>query len=105
MRKTLLLALAAIFLAAGMSKAAPPSSQDVHNLKKQQKAEWKQLKEQERASKSAMRQHPVTKEERARMKKDFKMQRQLLKRSQKEAVKNMEQSHKPLSPRAVAARH
>jgi hypothetical protein len=104
MRRFLLILLAVVFLGGGISKAAPFPDQEMHNLKKQQKAQRKQIKEEQRASKRAMSQHPVTKEERTRMKKDLKMQRQLLKNSQKQAVRSLKQSRKPLKPHAAAAK-
>jgi hypothetical protein len=104
MRRGFLVVFTVLFLGAGVLKAAPPRNQELHNLKHLQKAERKQLKQQERATRRVMRQHPVTQQERARMKKDLKMQRHLLKTSQKEAVRNLKQEHKPLEPRSEAAK-
>ena len=54
MRRCPLIVLAAIFLGARALPAMPRSSQEVHNLKKQQKEQRKQLKEQEHATRKAM---------------------------------------------------
>jgi gas vesicle protein len=98
MRRFLTIVLAAIVFGAGAIQAAPRSSQEVHNLKKQQKEQRKQLKEQEHATRKAMSQHPTTKEEKARMNKDLKAQRQVLKVQQKQELSDMKQSHKTLTP-------
>jgi len=98
MRRFLSTVLGAIVLAGGTVQAAARSSQDVHDLKKQQKEQRKQLKEQEHATRKAMSQHATTKEERARMNRDFKAQRKVLENQQKQELSDMKQSHKTLKP-------
>ncbi len=98
MRKSLLLVLAAILLAAAPSKAGQGPGNDVRTLKQKQKVQRRQLKEQQRATRRAMSQHATTKEERARMNRDLKAQRKVLKNEQRQELNDMKQSHKPLKP-------
>jgi gas vesicle protein len=105
MRRFLLIVLAAIFLGTGAIQAAPRSSQEVRNLKRQQKVQRKQLKEQQRAMRRVMSQHGTTRDERARMKRDLKSQRQVLKNSQKGELRDAKQSHKQLKPHSARPPH
>jgi len=85
-------------LGVGAVHAAPRSTQEVRNLKRQQKLQRKQLKQQQRATRSVMSQHATSKEERLRLKRDLKAQRQVLKNSQKQELRDAKMSHKPLKP-------
>lgn len=98
MRRFLLVVLAGIFLGTGALQAAPRPTQEVRNLKRQQKVQRRQLKEQQRATRSVMSQHATSKDERARMNRDLKAQRQVLKNSQRQEIRDAKQSHKPLKP-------
>jgi gas vesicle protein len=101
MRRFLTIVLASIVLGTGAIQAAPRSTQEVRNLKRQQKVQRKQLKEQQRATRSVMSQHATSRDERTRMNRDLRAQRQVLKNSQKQELRDAKQSHKPLKPHST----
>jgi hypothetical protein len=94
MRKFPLLLLAAAILGppAGALRAAPAGSLEARQLKKRQKAQRKDLKEQQRAMKKVMGQHELSDEQRERFKNDLKMQERLLHKSQKDDSRRLKQS-------------
>lgn len=96
MRKFSTLLLAAVILGpvAGALQAAPARSYETHQLKKHQKAERKDLKEQQRAMKKVMGQHELSDEQRERFKSNLKMQKQMLHESQKDDSRRLKQSQK-----------
>ena len=87
MRKFLLLLLAALTLGspAGALLSAPARSYEARQLKKQHKAQRKDLKQQQRAMNKIMDQHGLSDDQRKRFKNDMKMQERLLHKSQKDA--------------------
>lgn len=90
------LLLAAVILrpSAGALQAAPARSYETHQLKQHHKAQRKDLKEQQRAMKKVMDQHELSDDQRARFKNNLKMQKQLLRESQKDDSRRLKQSQK-----------
>jgi ABC-type transport system involved in cytochrome bd biosynthesis fused ATPase/permease subunit len=75
-------------------KAAPLPNQEMSELKKHQKKQRKTLKQQQHAMKKVMGQHEQSRESRKRFKHDLKMQRQMLRRSQKEESRRLMENRK-----------
>jgi gas vesicle protein len=103
MRKFSILVLAAVVLGlpAGALQAAPARSYETRQLKQQHKAQQKDLKEQQRAMKKVMGQHEMSDEQGSRFKHDLKMQKQMLRKSQKDDARRLKQNQKA----AKAAEH
>jgi uncharacterized membrane protein YhiD involved in acid resistance len=89
----LILAIPLVF-PLGKLTAAPPRDQETKQLKKRHKAQNKEAKQQQRAMKRVMAQHEQSSDSRARFKHDLKMQRQMLRRSQKEETQRMKKKRK-----------
>ena|SRR5215831_11533243 len=94
MRKLLLLLLSALMVgfSPGALESAPARSYQARQLKKQHKAQRKDLTEQERAMKKVTDQHQLSDEQRKRFKNDMKVQKQLLHKSQKDDSRRLKQS-------------
>ena len=86
MRKFLLLLLAALTLGSPTAAllSTPARSYEARQLKKQHKAQRKDLKQQQRAINKIMDQHGLSDDQRKRFKNDMKMQERLLHKSQKD---------------------
>lgn len=90
-----LVLMAVVFTAAPRTlKAVPVPDQEPHNLKKSQKAQRKTLKQQQRAMRDAVNQHPQPPESLRRFKHDMASQRRLLNNKQKSASRNLKQARK-----------
>jgi ABC-type transport system involved in cytochrome bd biosynthesis fused ATPase/permease subunit len=96
MRKFLTLLLAAVILGprVGTLRAAPARSYEARQLKKQHKAQRKDLKQQQRAMKKVMAQHEMSGDQRQRFKNDLKVQKRMLHKSQKNDSRRLKQSQK-----------
>lgn len=96
MRKLLRSLLAAVVLGAALHalKAAPVPDQEMRALKRNHKAQQKALKRQQRVLKRAIKHQRQSRAERKRFHQTLKMQRQLLKKGQKEETHNLKQRHK-----------
>jgi nitrate reductase cytochrome c-type subunit len=75
-------------------KAAPVPDQETHKLKENDKAQRKTLKQQQRAMRDAVNQHPQSPESRRRFEHDMKSQRCLLNSKQRSASRNLKQTRK-----------
>jgi len=91
MRRVLILVAMAVALTSAQEKlkAFHVAKQEKHELKKRHKEEKRVLKRQQRAMKSVMNQHEQSIDESDRFKHDLKMQRQLLRKDQKNETQNL----------------
>jgi hypothetical protein len=87
-------AVAFLTLLAGALAVARPASQEMHNLKRAHKQQWKSLKEQERAEKDALERHPQTPESRKRFEHDMKAQQRLVTQVQKGEIRGLKESQR-----------
>jgi len=78
-----LLGAATMMSISGAIYARPAADQQTRQLKRQQRQQSRQLKEEQHATKAVMNQHPTTPEARKRFNNDLKMQRHMLRNSQK----------------------
>jgi hypothetical protein len=81
--------------------AAPRADPQQKALKRRQKEERKQLKQEQTAMKRAMAQHGQTAASRKRFQRDMKMQRQLLRDRQKHETRTLKSSRKARNSRPV----
>jgi hypothetical protein len=106
-RSFLVFVLSAVMLVSiaqpGWAQPAPDS--ETHDLKQEQRAQRKQLKQQQHETLARMNQRPTSRAEKKRFKHDMKVQRQLLKKSQKAdrvtAKQNRENAKRSHTSRAV----
>lgn len=70
-------------------------------LKRRQKQERSQLRQQQRATRKVMAQHAISPEARRRFHRNLKMQRQLLKQKQKEERRLLKHSRPSRHPRQI----
>ena len=91
MRRVLILVTMAVVLTSAQErlKAFHVAKQEKHELKKRHKEEKRILKRRQRAMKSVMNQHEQSSDESERFKHDLKMQRQLLRKDQKDETQNL----------------
>ncbi len=84
MRKLSTFAVALAFLSfpLGTPAGARPPDQEMHNLKRGHKQQWRSLKEQQRAEKGALLLHPQTRQSLKQLKLDMKGQRRLMRQEQ-----------------------
>ena len=103
MRKFLLLLLAALTLgfSADALLSAPARSYEARQLKKQHKAQRKDLKQQQRAINKIMDQHGLSDDQRKRFKNDMKMQERLLHKSEKDDSRRQAQKAAKAASRAA----
>ncbi len=96
MKKLLACLGAAIFaLVPVVSIAALPlPHQEMKALRKQHKEQRKTLKQQQRAMKRVMTQHDLPSESQQRFRRNLKMQREELRRRQKDETRRLKHSHK-----------
>jgi len=92
-------------LLVGSLASARPANQEMHNLKRAHKQQWKSLKEQERAQKDALDRHPQTPESSKRFKQDMKEQRRLVKQVQKSEVQGLKQGQHAAKHQTSRAKH
>jgi hypothetical protein len=76
------------------SLQAAPRDRELRELKKEQKRQRKSLKAEQRASNQLFKRQGVAGVERQRFKKQMKMQRRVLRKGQREQVRNLKQSKK-----------
>jgi len=74
--------------------AGSPPDQETKQLKKRHKAQKREAKQQQRAMHKVMAQHEQSSASRARFKNDMKMQRQMLRKSQKDETRRVKDKHK-----------
>lgn len=79
--------------------AVPLPSQEMKALSKRHKEQQKMLKQQQRAMKAVMAKHDQSPDARKRFKSDLKMQRQMLRKSQKDETRRMKEHQKSLATR------
>ena len=103
MRKFLLLLLAALTLGSPTAAllSAPARSYEARQLKKQHKAQRKDLKQQQRAMNKIMDQHGLSDDQRKRLKNDMKMQERLLHKSEKRDSRRQAQKAAKAASRAA----
>lgn len=96
MRKFLICFGAALLLVLPQGKftTAPLPNQETKDLKKRHKKQRKMVKQQQRAMKKVMGQHEQTSDSRERFKHDLRMQRQMVRKSQKDETGRLKNNHK-----------
>lgn len=92
-RSVVLLVLVGIMLPPSMFAAVRVRDRQMHELKKLHKQEWKELKSEQRATRKVLKHHFLTPEARQRLKHNFKMQRKLLRASQKVETHRLKEKH------------
>jgi TolA-binding protein len=102
---TVALAVAFLTLPVGTLASAPPPDQEMHNLKRGHKQQWRSLKEQQRAEKDALALHPQTREQRKRFKQDMKAQRRLVRHVQKTEIRGLKESRRSAKRLGRASKH
>ena len=97
MRKVLVLLTAACMAGAsvGALKAAP-RDKELHDLKKHQKEQRRNLKIQQRSMKNTMKRQQLSADSRKRFKQQLKMERQVLRMGQKQETKDLIERKKSL---------
>jgi hypothetical protein len=75
------------------SSATALSNLEIRTLKRHQKGERKKLEQQQRAMKKVMAQHEQSSESRKRFEHNLKMQRQFLRKNQKDEVRRLKENH------------
>ena len=91
MRRVLVLLAAAVMLGSPLETltASRGSRSAMHQLKKRHKEQKKALKQQQHAMKKVMNQHELSSDVTERFNHDLKMQRQLLRKDQKDETQNL----------------
>jgi hypothetical protein len=91
MRRVLVLLALAVMLGSPLETltASRDSNSEMHQLKKRHKEQNKALKQQQRAMKKVMDQHELSSDVTERFNHDLKMQRQLLRKDQKDETHNL----------------
>ena len=86
--------IAALGLALLPLWAFPPRSVEMKQLKKNHSKERKTLKQQQRGSNNIMKQHDLDSESKQRFQHNMKMQRQLVKKNQRQETRRLKQQGK-----------
>jgi hypothetical protein len=91
MRRVLVLLAAAVLLGSPLETltASRGSNSEMHQLKKRHKEQKKALRQQQRAMRNVMSQHERSSDDIERFNHDLKMQRQLLRKDQKDETHNL----------------
>jgi len=104
-RKLLTFAAAALLTLRPFPMAARPPNKETHNLKEGHKQQRKSLKQQQRAEKQALEQHPQTPESRKRFKHDMKEQRRMVKQVQKTETRQLKEGRRASKQATGASKH
>lgn len=107
MRKLQIFAVALAFLSFPLRApaGAQPPDQEMHNLKQGHKQQWRSLKEQQRAEKNALWQHPQTRQSLKQLKLDMKGQRRLMRHVQKNEIRGLKESQRSAKRLTRASKH